>query len=39
MRRVLNRPPGCYLSSDTVKRLAELRVAFDIDLIPCDPSP
>lgn len=28
-----NRPPGCYLSPETIKRMAELQVAFDLDLI------
>jgi hypothetical protein len=30
------RPPSCNLSVETVRRLAELRAAFDLDLIPCD---
>lgn len=30
------RPPSCNLSLDTIKRLAELRVALDLDLIPTE---
>lgn len=29
-------PPSCNLSADTIKRLAELEIAFDLDLIPSD---
>ncbi|GAC1345006.1 MAG: hypothetical protein NVSMB14_08460 [Isosphaeraceae bacterium] len=31
-----DRPPACNLSPHTIKRMAELRAAFDLDLIPSD---